>query len=1078
MGTTSTYELKILSNDACWHVFSQHALGAMDFTMHPELEEIGRQILHRCQGSPLAAKVLGGLLHTKHNSDEWKNVLNSKMWEIPEKSSILSVLKLSYQHLPSHLKRCFAYCSLFPKGYAFEEKELVLLWMAEGLVQETKGNKPMEVVASEYFRDLHMRSFFQQSSNHESLFVMHDLINDIAQWAAGGLCYKLEDTMGDDKQSNISTKVRHFSYIRFEYDGIKRFENFPKDVHLRTFLPLPIKESGYLTNYVPNFLLPQLRYLRVLSLGGYKTIELPNSISDLKHLRYLNLSNTSIRSLPKSTSSLYNLQTLILKGCSCLTNLPERIGNLVNLRHLDITDVNSIKEMPMGIEKLKSLRTLSNFVVGKNTGSKIGDLMNLEFLQGKLCISGLENVLDVEDARKANLNGKKSIEALTMKWENALDDIQDEGIAIDVLNMLRPYRMVKTLFIEGYVGAKLPTWLSDPSFSNLVEVRIDRCGKCMSLPAIGQLPSLKYLVIERMAKVQSVGPEFYGEGYLKPFQSLETLRFEDMEEWKDWIPCGVEYEEFPCLRELSISRCPKLQGKLPHHLPLLETFSIHECEKLVVSIPSLPILRKFEIVGCKEVNRSTIELSLLKSMVLSISELKILTEEFMPGSAQVETLVINDCKKLRSLWQDRFMSLETLDIISCPSLLNINCLTSRVKALKIESCGALKSLPISDCTCLEYATIKNCNSLTFISRGQLPPTLKNLKIEFCENLQLVVDMEGEASSSSSENLNSNNSNSYGSLLEHLEIMYCPSLKCLWALPTTLKYLDIRGCSELTSLSSSDQLPTALKRLAVSMCPKLESVTYKLPASLEQLEIGKCEKLKFLPEGIHKLCHLYEIDIWSSSVVSFPDGGLLPTSLSMLCIATCEKLETLPNLTSLPQLIILECQSIKSFPGEGFPTNLTTLTLSGVNICKIILEWGLHRLTSLTCLWIGGGLPDWQSFPEEEDGKMMMVMPSSLINLRIEDFPNIVFLSSMGFQNLSALEYLSIINCPKLAFLPEKGLPPSLLDLFIAECPVLKQHCKKGKGREWFKIVDIPKVSIFCSSDFWSCVNEEEEEEEE
>nr|POF18740.1 putative disease resistance rpp13-like protein 1 [Quercus suber] len=761
------------------------------------------------------------------------------------------------------------------------------------------------------------------------------------QWAAGGLCYRLEDTMGDDKQSNISTKVRHFSYIRFEYDGIKRFENFPKDVHLRTFLPIPIKESGYLSNYVPNCLLPQLRYLRVLSLGGYKTIELPNSISDLKHLRYLNLSNTSIRSLPKSTSSLYNLQTLILKGCSRLKNLPEKIGNLVNLRHLDITDVNSIKEMPMGIEKLKSLRTLSNFVVGKDAGSKIGDLMNLEFLQGKLCISSLENVLDAEDARKANLNAKKSIEALTMKWENALDDIQDEGIAIDVLNMLRPHRMVKTLFIEGYVGAKLPTWLSDPSFSNMVEVRIDRCGKCMSLPAIGQLPSLKYLIIERMARVQSVGPEFYGEGYLKPFRSLETLRFEDMEEWKDWIPCGVEYEEFPCLRELSISRCPKLQGKLPRHLPLLETFSIHECEKLVVSIPSLPILRKFEIVGCKEVNRSTIELSLLKSMVLSISDLKILTEEFMPGSAQVETLVINDCMKLRSLWQDRFMSLETLDIISCPSLLNINCLTSRVKALKIESCGALKSLPISDCTCLEYATIKNCNSLTFISRGQLPPTLKNLKIEFCENLQLVVDMEGEASSSL-ENLNSNNSNSYGSLLEHLEITYCPSLKCLWALPTTLKYLDIRGCSDLTFLSSSDQLPTALKRLVVSLCPKLESVTYKLPASLEQLEIGKCEKVKFLPEGIHKLCHLNKIDIWSSSIVSFPDGGLLPTSLSLLCVAGCKKLETLPNLTSLPQLIILECQSMKSFPGEGFPTNLTSLTLSGVNISLIFGAVSMKR----------------------------------------------------------------------------------------------------------------------------------------
>ena len=113
-----------------------------------------------------------------------------------------------------------------------------------------------------------------------------------------------------------------------------------------------------------NCLLPQLRYLRVLSLGGYAIVEVPDSVGDLKHLRYLNLSNAEIRSLPESICSLYNLQTLILKDCFRLIKLPEKIGNLVNLRHLDITNVNLIREMPVGIKELKSLKTLSNFVVG------------------------------------------------------------------------------------------------------------------------------------------------------------------------------------------------------------------------------------------------------------------------------------------------------------------------------------------------------------------------------------------------------------------------------------------------------------------------------------------------------------------------------------------------------------------------------------------------------------------------------------------------------------------------------------------------------------------------------------------
>uniref|UniRef100_A0A2N9J6G9 NB-ARC domain-containing protein n=1 Tax=Fagus sylvatica TaxID=28930 RepID=A0A2N9J6G9_FAGSY len=913
VSSSKPYELKELSNDACLRVF-QHALGATDFIAHPELD---RKILERCKGLPLAAKALGGLLRTIHDRNEWEYVLNSKIWDMAEKNSdVLPTLRLSYLYLPSHLKRCFAYCSLFPKDYEFEEKELVLLWMAEGLVQETEGNKSMEKLGGEYFGDLHRRSFFQQSSNDESLFVMHDLINDLAEWAAGDLCYRLEDKLGCIKQSEISTK------------------------------------------------------------------------------------------------------TLILKGCSRLIKLPEKIGNLVNLRHLDITDVNSIKEMPVGIEELKSLQTLSNFVVGKHTGSKIGDLMNLKFLHGRLCISRLENVLDAEDARRANLNGKKNLDALAMKWESADDDLQDAKVAIDVLDMLRPWTTVKELSIDGYVGEKFPTWLGHHSFSNMVLLKIESCRKCTSLPAIGQLPSLKDLVIIGMTK--------------------------DMQEWKDWIPCGNEYEEFSRLRELSISRCPKLQGKLPYHLPSLEKICVRKCEELVVSIPSLPMLHELEIVGCKEVvRRNTVELCSLKSIVISIPDLKSLTEEFMHGLVKVENLTIDDCKELTSMLQDKLMFLVKLDIRSCPSLITIG-LMSTIRILKIKGCTALQSLPMSNCTCLEDATITECNSLTFISRGQLPSTLKRLEIRNCVKLQSVVDV-AEAPSSSSLLINEENLNT--SLLEQLEIGHCPSLKFLSSrgdLPVTLKILKIWECSELTSLSSSGQLPIALKHLEVESCPKLESVADKLHnnVSLERLRIYHCEKLKSLPEGLHKLCHLIKMEIAEcSSLVSFPDGGLLPTSLRELRIGGSEKLEALPN------------------PIHNL-TNLTSLHLRGVNICKQVFEWGLHRLTSLTSLKIEGGFPDWQSFPsEEEDGKMMMTLPTSLTILVINSFPNIVFLSSKGFQNLSALQHLSISNCPKLEFLPEKSLPPSLLQLSIIDCPLLKQHCKKGKGREWLKIANIPLVQI-------------------
>ena len=273
---------------------------------------------------------------------------------------------------------------------------------------------------------------------------------------------------------------------------------------------------------------------------------------------------------------------------------------------------------------------------------------------------------------------------------------------------------------------------------------------------------------------------------------------------------------------------------------------------------------------------------------------------------------------------------------------------------------------------------------------------------------------------------------------------------------------------------------ALKYPKVYNCPKLELLADKLHnnASLEYLKISNCEEIKFLPEGLHKLCHLNEIHIENCcSLVSFPDGGFIPTHLRNLWIIHCEKLEVLPrmhNLTCLQTLFIHDCPSIVSFLDEGFPTNLKELLLRRVTNCKQVFERGLHKLTSLRCLSIHGNeFQDWKSFPKEEDGKMMMLLPTSLTSLWILNFPNIVLLSSKAFQNLFALEDLWISNCPKFASLPEKGLPPLLLQLYIYDCPMLKQRCKKDKEGEWFKINNIPCVEI----DYRSIYEMEEEEQQ-
>ncbi|KAK3228687.1 hypothetical protein Dsin_000568 [Dipteronia sinensis] len=84
------------------------------------------------------------------------------------------------------------------------------------------------------------------------------------------------------------------------------------------------------------------------------------------------------------------------------------IGKLTCLRHLRISETR-LREMPLQMYRLKNLRTLSHFVVGKDSGSGIRDLKDMKQLQGTLLISGLQNVISFIDTVEANLKDKKGL---------------------------------------------------------------------------------------------------------------------------------------------------------------------------------------------------------------------------------------------------------------------------------------------------------------------------------------------------------------------------------------------------------------------------------------------------------------------------------------------------------------------------------------------------------------------------------------------------------------------------------------------------------------------------------------------
>ncbi|XP_034680489.1 putative disease resistance RPP13-like protein 1 [Vitis riparia] len=958
--TASSHHLDVLSYEECRLLFAKHAFAHMNTNIRQKLEPIGEKIVRKCRGLPLAAKSLGSLLHTKQDENAWNEVLNNDIWDFPiEQSDILPALYLSYHYLPPNLKRCFAYCSIFPKDYKFEKRNLVLLWMAEGLLGGSKREETIEDYGNMCFDNLLSRSFFQQASDDESIFLMHDLIHDLAQFVSGKFCSSLDD----EKKSQISKQTRHSSYVRAEqFELSKKFDPFYEAHNLWTFLPV---HTGYqygrifLSKKVSDLLLPTLKCLRVLSLAHYHIVELPHSIGTLKHLRYLDLSHTSIRRLPESITNLFNLQTLMLSNCHSLTHLPTKMGKLINLRHLDISDT-SLKEMPMGMEGLKRLRTLTAFAVGEDRGAKIKELRDMSHLGGRLCISKLQNVVDAMDVFEANLKGKERLDELVMQWDGdaTARDLQKETT---VLEKLQPHNNLKELTIEYYCGEKFPDWLGEHSFTNMVSMQLRNCKNCSSLSSLGQLGSLKELSIMGIDGVQKVGQEFYGNSYcsstsIKPFGSLEILRFEGMLEWEEWVCREIE---FPCLKELYIKICPKLKKDLPKHLPKLTKLVIRECKQLVCCLPLAPSIRELELEECDDVVvRSAGSLTSLAS--LNIRNICKIPDEL----GQLNSLVnlgVRYCPELKEMPPilHNLTSLKLLEIQFCDNLLSCSemGLPPMLENLQIFYCPILKSLPEG--------------------MIQSNTTLHHLSIQACKKLELSLP----------EDMTHNN---YTFLTRLIIFGSCDSLTSFpLAFFTKLEYLYIQNCGNLASLYIPDGLHhvdlTSLKSLDISHCPNLVSFPRGgLPTpNLRGLGICDCEKLKSLPQGMHTLLtSLQALYIYRCPEIdSFPEGGL-PTNLSKLEIGNCSKLvanqmdwglQTLPFLRTLK---IDGCEK-ERFPDDQFlPSTLTYLRIEDFPNLKSLDYRGLQHLTSLESLWISK-CEKLKSFPNQG-------LPSSLSRLDIEE----------------------------------------------------------------------------------------------
>ena len=129
MGTMPPHELAMLSDNDCWKLFKHRAFGPNEVEQE-KLVILGKEIVKKCGGVPLAAKALGGLLRFKREEREWLKIKESNLWSLPH--NIMPALRLSYLNLPIKLRQCFAHCAIFPKDEKIEKQYLIELWIANG----------------------------------------------------------------------------------------------------------------------------------------------------------------------------------------------------------------------------------------------------------------------------------------------------------------------------------------------------------------------------------------------------------------------------------------------------------------------------------------------------------------------------------------------------------------------------------------------------------------------------------------------------------------------------------------------------------------------------------------------------------------------------------------------------------------------------------------------------------------------------------------------------------------------------------------------------------------------------------
>jgi NB-ARC domain len=729
MLTTERFMPDYLPEDSCWQLFQHFAFGSRNYVVPTHFVDMGREIMRKCGGIPLAVKSIASLLRHKTDAKSWREILESNLWESKTVNDIFPALHFSYAHLPVHLKPCFLFCSMYPKDHRLEKNNLIELWISHGYIGSQ--GKRTTVVGVEYYEELKERSFLDDFSDEFTAFCkLHDIIHDLARLNSENEHYSMD--ISQPLEENIPQEAYHLYATGFmgfvnqiPQQNLKGLRTLSTELRGCTgdsehqycknstdleAMDLNLNLSGgyedcWLTTSKCILNLKKFEVLRVLELKVDHLREIPDSISQLKHLTYLRIESDWLEMLPESIGLLYNLQTLIL-DCfiSPLEYLPESIGYLANLQYLCI-ECSEFNELP---ESLSLISNLQRLVIKSDELEKVPldfrklcnlqeltiDSKKLEEVPDKLdCLSCLEELEFPSVDTLSELPGTlgKCHKLKTLKAYDCLLEFNSHSLenfpammtmaaclGVETIGWLKDMKDLEgELIIEGLRNMSK---LEDARLANLrSKCKIETLNLCWhDLRKHEHLNGWNELTIRLLKDPNE--DTLIGEDLnlsllecLRPHRHLKKLVLEGYPSaiLPGWIGDPLSMQ---AIQEIRLIGCDGLQSLPFSNLQTLKHFKFQSCSGFqVLNLEQLPFqLENLEISWCEELKLITGLQNLEKLAALEINCCKVLKlitmdEHGLQLAESTEAGGSSSHEKPRG-HQQRTLSLTRLVILCCPLL--------------------------------------------------------------------------------------------------------------------------------------------------------------------------------------------------------------------------------------------------------------------------------------------------------------------------------------------------------------------------------------------------------------------------